>query len=162
VTKRASKAESGRLEFEAEIRPARQNGAWVEVPFDIEDIYGTRGQVKVRATFDGEAYSGSIAPMGDGCHALGMTKALRAATGKDIGDTVRVTIERDATPRIVEVPPDLEAALAAHAEARAFFDGLAYTPKKEYAQWIAGAKRQETRERRLAQAIEKLGRGEKL
>jgi uncharacterized protein YdeI (YjbR/CyaY-like superfamily) len=100
--------------------------------------------------------------MGDGCHVLGMTKALRAATGKDIGATVRVTIERDDAPRTVDVPPELEAALDGHAKAKAFFDGLSYTSKKEYAQWIAGAKRPETRARRLDQAIEKLRRGEKL
>lgn len=151
-----------RLEFDAEIKPARQSGAWVEVPYDIADVYGTRGQVKVRATFDGEAYTGSIAPMGDGCHVLGITKALRAKTGKDIGDTVHVTIERDEAPRVVDVPPELVAALAKHAKARAFFDGLAYTPKKEYAVWITGAKKPETRARRLAQAVEKLSRGEKL
>lgn len=153
---------AGRLEFDAEIKPARQGGAWVEVPYDIADVYGTRGQVKVRATFDGNAYTGSISPMGDGCHVLGMTRALRSATGKDIGDTVRVTVERDDSPRVVEVPADLAEALAEHPDAKAFFDGLAYTPRKEYALWITGAKKPETRERRLARAIEKLSRGEKL
>jgi hypothetical protein len=162
MTKRARNTDGGRLEFEAEIKPAPRSGAWVEVPYEIQEVYGTRGQVKVRATFDGKAYTGSLAPMGDGCHVLGMTKALRAATGKDIGATVRVTIERDDAPRTVDVPPELEAALDGHAKAKAFFDGLSYTSKKEYAQWIAGAKRPETRARRLDQAIEKLRRGEKL
>src|SRR5690606_15559437 len=64
-------------------------------------------------------------------------------------------------PREVEVPEDLAEALAPHAEARAFFDGLSYTHRKEYVQWIAAAKRPETRRRRIEKAVAMLRDGRK-
>ena len=51
------------------------------------------------------------------------------------------------------MPADLAAALAADPQAKAVFDGMAFTHRKEYARWVAGAKRDETRERRVQQAV---------
>lgn len=150
-----------RQEFEATIESGSGGGAAVTIPFDVETVYGTRGRVKVKATFDGHPYRGSIAPMG-GRHLLGVTQAVRAAIGKSVGDTVAVVLERDTDERQVEVTAELARALAEKPEALRFFNGLAYTYRKEYAQWIAGAKRAETRARRLDKAIELLTRGEKL
>jgi hypothetical protein len=147
--------------FHAEIREAPRGGAWVEIPSDVLEAFGTRGRVKVKASFDGYPYRGSIVPMG-GVHVLGVKKATRAAIGKSVGDTVHVILEQDAEPREVDVPEELAKALEANPEASAFFDTLAYTYRKEYAEWIAGAKRAETREQRAQRAVEKLGLGEKL
>jgi hypothetical protein len=151
----------GRRELVATIEEARGGGALVEIPFDVEEVYGARGRVKIRATFDGHPYRGSIAPMG-GRHLLGITKAIREAIGKQPGDRVEVAVERDTEERTVEVPAELTAALAEHPEAQRAFDGLAYTYRKDYARWVGGAKRAETRARRLEKAIDKLSRGEKL
>ncbi len=77
------------------------DGAYVAVPFDIREVFG-RGRVKVRATFDGEPYEGSIVNMGvrnaDGsvCYIIGIRKELRQRIGKRPGDTVRVTVEERA------------------------------------------------------------------
>jgi uncharacterized protein YdeI (YjbR/CyaY-like superfamily) len=59
----------------------------------------------------------------------------------------------------IEVPDDLEAALDASPAARATFDGLAYSHRKEYVEWITEAKREATRAKRIAQAIEWLAEG---
>ena len=147
--------------FQAEIKEAPRGGAWVEIPSNISEAFGTRGRVKVKACFDGYPYRGSVVPMG-GVHVLGVKKAIRASIGKSVGDTVHVILEQDAEPREVDVPEELAKALRANPEASAFFDTLAYTYRKEYAEWIAGAKRAETRERRARRAVEKLGLGEKL
>ena len=147
-------------EFDAEIREGRRGGAVVEIPFSVRGAYGTGGQVKVRATFDGHEYRGSIAPMGGGVHVLGIRKEIRAAISKEIGDTVRVTIVRDTAPREVTVPPELEATLADAPAARERFAALSYTHRREYAEWVAEAKRQETRDRRAARAVEMILAGE--
>jgi uncharacterized protein YdeI (YjbR/CyaY-like superfamily) len=60
----------------------------------------------------------------------------------------------------VIVPEDLAAALAG-AGLRGTFDGLAFTHRREYVEWIEDARRQETRRRRLEQAVERLAAGEK-
>jgi hypothetical protein len=57
------------------------------------------------------------------------------------------------------VPEALAAALAGDPAAKASFDGMAFTHRKEYARWIAEAKREETRDRRVAQALEMLREG---
>jgi len=148
------------IAFEAEVREGRGGGAWVEVPFDVKAAFGS-GRPPVLGTFDGHPYRGSIASM-KGHWVLGIPKAVREAIGKDVGDRVEVTVVADETTRTVDVPPDLARALAGAPRARAFFEGLSFTARKEYARWIAEAKREDTRARRLKEAMEKLGRGEKL
>ena len=71
--------------FELEIESARGGGAFVRIPLDVRETFGTGGQVRVKAAFDGEPYRGSLAPMGDGVHVLGIRKAIRQHIGKDIG-----------------------------------------------------------------------------
>lgn len=140
--------------FEAVIEtPPKTPGAFVTVPFDVNEVYGRRGQVKVKATFDGHPYRGSLAPMGGGRHVLGIRKDIRKAIGKDIGDKVRVVVERDAEPRVVTVPPDFQQLLNRNKTAKAAFDKLSYTHRKEYVEWIESAQKAETRERRLQKAI---------
>ena len=58
-----------------------------------------------------------------------------------------------------EVPDDLSAALARNRKARATFEGFSASQRREYVEWIAGAKREETRARRLATTLEWLAEG---
>jgi hypothetical protein len=85
-------------EFEAVIEKVPDlDGAYVRLPFDIKAEFG-KGRVKVRAAFDGYPYDGSAVNMGvknpDGsvCYIIGIRKDIRAAIGKQPGDTVKVTI----------------------------------------------------------------------
>lgn len=143
--------------FDAIIEAGARGGALVEIPFDPEAAWGAR-RVPVRATFDGTAYRGSVVFMG-GRPVLGVTRAVRTALGKDVGDAVRVELARDVAPRTVAVPPELAAALAERPGLAARFEALAYTHRKEFARWVADAKRPETRRRRVAQTLEKLTEG---
>lgn len=78
--------------FEAVIRKVPDiDGAYVEVPFDVREIFG-KGRVKVHAEFDRVPYDGSLVRMGTPGHILGIRKDIRAAIGKQPGDTVHVTI----------------------------------------------------------------------
>jgi uncharacterized protein YdeI (YjbR/CyaY-like superfamily) len=84
---------------------------------------------------------------------------VQAGAGASVGDREAVVVERDAGDRTVDVPPDLAAALAFHPEAAVRFEAMGYTHRKEYAAWIASAKRPETRRRRLDQAIARIAAG---
>lgn len=130
--------------------------AFISIPFNVEEAYGTRGQVKVKVLFDKHPYRGVIANMGTGCHILGVRKDIREAIGKQVGDSVLVELERDTEERIVDVPDDLKTLLAKNKAAQNFFDSLSFTNKKEYAQWISSAKKEETRTKRLSLTLEKL------
>ena len=104
----------------------------------------------------GDAYRGSIAPMGGCRYRLGVRKDVRAAIGKEVGEVVKVTIRRDTEPRTVEVPPELRAVLEESPAARTRFEALSYTHRKEYAVWISEGKKDETRARRAANAVKML------
>jgi uncharacterized protein YdeI (YjbR/CyaY-like superfamily) len=88
-----------------------------------------------------------------------LSKEVRQGAAAEAGDEVDVTVELDTAPREVEVPEALAAALAADPEAKASFDRMAFTHRKEYARWIADAKQEQTRERRLGQALEMIRAG---
>jgi hypothetical protein len=130
--------------------------AFVAIPFNVEEEYGTRGQVKVKVLFDKHPYRGVLANMGTGCHVLGVRKDIRAAIGKQVGDSVLVELELDTDERLVEVPDDFQKLLSKNKAARQFFDSLSFTNRKEYAVWISSAKKEETRKKRLEQTLEKL------
>ncbi|MEW6716841.1 MAG: YdeI/OmpD-associated family protein [Chloroflexota bacterium] len=146
--------------FKAIIEDAGRGGAFVTVPFDAEQVFGKK-RVKVKATIDGEAYRGTLVRMGTPSHILIVLKDIRTKIGKTIGDEVEVTLQEDTEQRIVRVPSDLQQALAKHPQAQATFQHLSYTHKKEYVNWLNEAKREETRRKRIARAIEMLQEGRK-
>ena len=143
------------IEFVAEVE-LEGVGAFVRLPADTADRFGTRARFPVLATFNGVPYRGSTMPTGDGRFCLGMTKAIRTELGVGAGDAVRVTIELDTAERTVEVPADLAAALAAHPGPAERFERLPYTRRKECVESLTSAKRAETRARRLEQAVARI------
>jgi hypothetical protein len=141
--------------FKAKAEGAGPGNAWcfIAVPFDVSELWGTRGRVAVKGTINGFPYRTNIQPM-DGRHLLTFNKQLQAGSNAKAGDTVSVVMERDTDERVVEVPGELAKAFRKDKEAKALWDKLAYTHRKEFAQWISGAKQVETRERRAAKAID--------
>lgn len=141
-------------EFDAVIlKHDSMDAAFIEFPYNVEKEFGTKGQVKVKATFDDYEYRGSLAKMGHHCHCLGLTKAVRKVIGKQPGDKVHVTLKRDVEVRKVDVPEDLAILLSQQIKAKEFFETLSYSNKKKYIQWITSAKKEETRKRRIEKAI---------
>jgi hypothetical protein len=130
-----------------------RGGAYVEVPPDVVDELGGGKRIPVRASFDGIEYRGSVVSMGGGM-ILGVLKSIRQSLGKDPGDIVSVTVERDTAARTVDVPTDLAAALE-EAGSRPAFDALSYSHQRKSVQWIEEAKRPETRSRRIAETVER-------
>ena len=136
-------------------------GVFVVLPFSVADAYGTRGRLPVQATFDGYPYQGIATPLGDGHHGLLLPKQIRRAIDKTVGDTVRVALARDVAERKMAAPADLAAQLATNEQAAAYFAKLAYTHQREYVRWLEGAKKPETRARRLGEVVDLLAQGRK-
>jgi hypothetical protein len=134
--------------------------AWLNAPFDVEKLFGTRARVPVRGTIDGFPFRSSLMPMG-GCHGMAVNKTMRDGAGVEAGDTVNVVMERDEAERVVEVPPLLKKELAKSKTAQAKWQKLSFTSQKEIALSIRGAKQKETRARRLAKAMDILKSGKK-
>lgn len=112
----------------------------------------------VRVTVNGVSVAARVGRMG-GENLVGFSKKLRADLGVEIGDVVDVVITLDTAPREVAVPPELAAAFAADSAAKAAFDALAPSHRKEFARWIDEAKREQTRRSRVDQALQMLHEG---
>ena len=141
--------------FRAVIQNAGGGGAFVEVPFDVEKTFGSK-RPKIRAKIEGVPYRGTLVRMGRERHMLIILKDIREKIGKSFGDEVRVSVEPDVEPRVVEIPPDLMKAFKKEKQARSFFEGLAYSHQREYVGYITEAKKEETRARRILRTIEML------
>ena len=148
---------AARRRFAARLRPSGRGagGHVVDVPNEVVQALGGKGRTPVRATFDGVPSRGSIVKMG-GAFALGVTKAIMTEAGVAAGDSLDIVVERDDESREVEPPEELSTALRRHAKARAVWDSLSYSHKREYAGFVAEAKRPDTRERRVGRTIEML------
>jgi hypothetical protein len=123
----------------------------------VEQIGDGAKRFPVQATVNGYTWRTTVMRMG-GEFLVGLNKAVRDAAGAQAGDSVDVAIELDTAPREVEVPEALASALAKDPAAKAAFDALSFTNRKEYARAVAEAKRPETRDRRVAQTLERLGK----
>ena len=136
--------------------PRGGGGCLVPVPRQVAAKLGLKGMPKIAAVIAGHPYRGSLMPMGDGTYCLGVLKSIQEAAGVGFGDSISVELELDTTPRVVEPPADLARAMAGNKRMAEKWDKLSFTNKKEMARSLEEAKRPETRERRLAAALEKL------
>jgi hypothetical protein len=149
----------GRLTFSARLEP---RGPAAAVVLDDEQVAVLGEGAKrfpVAATVNGYTWRGSVARMG-GEFLLGLSRAVREAAGVRAGDQVQVILELDTAPREVDVPRALADALAGDPAARKAFEGMAFTHRKEYARWVDEAKKDETRDRRVQQAVEMIRAGQ--
>lgn len=132
---------------------------FVEVPEEVRALLG-RKRAPVRGTINGSPFRSTVAVYG-GRGFIPVPKRLREEAGIAPGDGLVVELEPDDEPRVVEVPPDLDAALSDDDEARAAFAKLSYSHRKEYVSWITDAARAETRRRRIERTIAMLREGRK-
>lgn len=142
--------------FEAIIQKHPEKDAtYIEIPFDVEKEFGAK-RVKVVASFDGIEYRGSIVKMGLPCYMIGLTKEIRNKLGKEAGDSIVVEVKKDEEVREIVLPEDVMKELVQNKEAHEFYESLSYSAKRKYYQWITSAKKVETREKRIQEAVEKL------
>src|SRR5689334_3552775 len=97
-----------KYKFNAKIQAGERGGAYVLFPYNVEEEFGTKGRVPVKATINGVSYTGSIMKYGLPQHFLGVEKAIREQIGKQPGDVVEVVLWKDEEERTIEVPQDLQ------------------------------------------------------
>jgi hypothetical protein len=122
----------------------------IEVPFDPREVFG-KVRAPVRVTINDHTYRSTIARMG-GQTWIPLRRSNREAAKVEGGQTVRVTLVLDEEPRVVRPPADFVRALKA-GKAWGRWKELSFTHQREYAEAIAEAKKPETRQRRITQAV---------
>ena len=135
-------------------------GAGVAFPLSVEQEFGVRGNVPVKATIDGVSYAGSLMNCGVGSHMLAVLKSTRATLGKGPGDSVDVVLWKDDEGRTVQLPAEFEKLMKKQGVLAAF-EKLSYTHRKEYCRWIGEAKKEETRQARMKKSVLMLKKGVK-
>ncbi len=139
------------LQFEGRLE-SDQGACFIRVPPQTLTALGEGKRVPVRVTLNDYTYRTTIAVYG-GKSYIGVRREVREAAGVAAGDPLTVGLEYDAEVRAVDLPPALRRVLEADAAAAAAFEKLSYTRKKEFMQWVTGAKRAETQRRRMEQAM---------
>ncbi|MGZ3416805.1 MAG: YdeI/OmpD-associated family protein [Polyangiales bacterium] len=123
---------------------------FIRVPFDPKPVFG-KVRAPVKVTLNGYTYRSTIASMGDG-PCIPLRKSNREAAGLEGNETLRVTLALDAEKREVVPPADLVKALRAN-KAWARWSELGYSRQREHVEAIEGAKKPETRARRIERAV---------
>jgi hypothetical protein len=145
----------GSLEFRATLVPRGPAAAVVLDDDVVANVGEGAKRFPVAATVNGYTWRTTVTRM-RGEFLLGLSKAVREAAGVEAGDEVAVELTLDTAPRQVEVPEALAQALARDPAAKAAFEKLSYSHRKEYARSINEAKREETRVRRVEKTLEDL------
>ena len=148
------------MRFRTTILQSNKTATGIRVPDDVVAALGPSRRPPVRVTLNGYTYRTTVAVM-NGAFMFAVSADVRANAGVAGGDEVDVEIVLDTEPREVSVPADLQAALDADPEANRFFQSLSFSHKSAYLFWIESAKKSETRERRIPEAIRMLKEGRK-
>lgn len=149
-----------RASFRAILLSNGKTATGVEVPDDVVASLGSGKRPPVLVTINGHSYRSTVAVMG-GRYMLGVSADNRQGAGVAAGDEIDVDLELDSAPREVTVPDDLARALKTDAGASRFFGTLSYSQKSWYVIWVESAKKAETRERRVTEAVSRLSAGRK-
>ena len=141
--------------FRTVIEAATGGGAAAQIPPDVTAALGGMKQMRVTGTLNGHPIRTSTMPYRGGFY-VGLHKAAREAAGVEIGEEVELELALDTSPRVLELPPELEAAFVAEPTLRERFDALSFSRRREMAEPIGEAKKPETRAARLDRALSAL------
>jgi hypothetical protein len=124
---------------------------FIPLTFDPKPVFG-RIRAAVKVALDGYTYRSTIASMG-GPPCIPLRRSHREAAGLEGNETVEVRLDLDTEKRIVTPTADFRRALKANPRAWTRWQHLSYTHQREHAEAIEGAKKAETRARRINAAV---------
>lgn len=148
------------MKFRATVELGGKTATGIEVPSDIVEALAAGKRPAVTVQVGDHTYRTTVTPMA-GKFYVPLSAENRGAAGVEAGDDVDVEIDPDTEPRVMDAPDDLAQALALDPPAEQFFDTLSYSHRRAYVDWITSAKKPQTRERRIGQAVEMLADGRK-
>ncbi len=128
------------------------NNTGIVVPEDAIAELAAGKRPPVLVNVNGHEYRNTVAVMG-GRYMIGISAAIRKATGLKAADPITVTLTIADSPRTVDIPEDFETALAANTPAGAFFGQLSNSMQRYHVDNLNSAKTAETRQRRRDKAI---------
>lgn len=128
----------------------------VDVPREVSGVLGGEPTIPVAGRAAGVPFRSTLTSRGAGAHRLYVHSRIWRARRIDIGDHLEVELSRDDVSREADTPFDLLRALESRPVARDVYEGATVALRREIARWLAGARRIETRQRRIAAALDDL------
>ncbi len=146
--------------FKSKVAGMGPNNAWcfLPVPLDVRKLFG-KVRVPVRGTINGFPFRSTIMVL-RGQYLIQFNKQLQEGANAKAGDIVKVVFDADHQPRTVKVPRYLSKSLATNKKAKEAYEKLAYSHQKRFVDWVADAKTEETRHRRMEKMTKMLLAGE--
>ena len=135
---------------------SRLNWVIIRIPFDVQKIWGTRAQMRVKGSINGFDFRTSLFPTGKGGHIMLVNKTMQKGARAEVGMIARFQLEPDTGERIITVPPELKRLLGEDRRLPAWFDRLNHSTRWWIVKWISQAKSAEARQRRAEQMAERL------
>lgn len=144
--------------FQATLERLRSRLQWVVVymSFDAAEVWGLRGQIKVKGEINGFPFRSSLFPTREGRHFLLVNKRMQQGANTREGKLASIRIERDLEKRVAKTPAALNAILKQEASLLRWYQNLNYSTRAEIAKWIEEPKSLEARTRRAEQMAERL------
>jgi hypothetical protein len=147
------------MRFRATLQLHGKTATGFVVPDEVVEKLGGGKRPAVTVTLNGRyTYRNTVAPMG-GMYMIGVSAEHRAGAGVAAGEELDVELELDTAPRTVLLPDDFATALGEAPEAERFFGGLSVSRRGAYVTWIESAKKPETRQKRVVEAVAMLTEG---
>ena len=143
------------MKFTTTLQLDGKSATGIRVPDDAVAALGGGKRIPVSVTINGTRYASTIATMG-GEPMIPVSAEIRAAAGIAAGDSISVELERDDTPRTVDLPAELADALNADPAASRRFAALSYSNQRRHVLSVTGARTAETRTRRVQRVLDEL------
>lgn len=128
----------------------------IHVPFNVGETWGSRGQVKVRVSVNGEPFRTSLFPTRSGTHFMIVNKKMQKAAEVKVGMAAGFVMEPDREARTVNTPVEVDRALKQDRALLKFYNGLNHSTRNEICRWVSEPKSPESRTRRADQIAERL------
>jgi hypothetical protein len=127
---------------------------YIEVPADVAQQIkpGNKKSFRIKGRFDDYPVKGiALLPMGDGNFIIPLNAVIRKGIGKRDGAMLKVELEEDNDP--VKLDHELLECLADEPAALNFFNTLPNSHRNYFSKWIASAKTENTKAKRIAAAV---------
>jgi uncharacterized protein YdeI (YjbR/CyaY-like superfamily) len=146
-------AKSPAKTFEAVLQRSGDKLNWViiRVPLDVQKVWGSRGQLKIRGEINGFPFRTSLFPDGNGNHIMMVNKKMQRGGAARPGGKARFRLEPDTAERVATVPPELKRVLKQSKPLERYFNSLNYSMRKWIGDEISARKQAGSRARRAEQ-----------